>query len=104
MRINLNKCEFGKSELELLGYQMSHEGCAPTPAKVRAVTEFSQPKTIVELRRFLGMVNFYRKSLPHAAKVQAPCDVVNFTRHMENIKLSKLTGMTGGAMSLGKKS
>ena len=63
---------FRKSELEFLGYQINHEGCAPTPDKVRAITEFSQPKTIVELRRFLGMVNFYRKSLPHAAKVQAP--------------------------------
>ena len=72
LRINLNKCEFGKSELEYLGYQISHEGCASTPDKVRAITEFSQPKEIVVLRRFLGMANFYRKSLPHAAKVQAP--------------------------------
>ena len=27
---------------------------------------------MVELRRFLGLVNFYRRSLPHAAQIQKP--------------------------------
>ena len=35
---------------------------------------------------------------------QKYCDVVNFTRHIERIEFSKLTGLTGGVMSLGKKS
>ena len=72
LRININKCEFGKSELEFLGYKINHKGCSPTHDKVQAITEFVKPKTICELRRFLGMVNFYRKSLPRAAEIQAP--------------------------------
>ena len=72
LRININKCEFGKPELEFLGYRINHEGCSPTHDKVQAITEFAKPKTICELRRFLGMVNFYRKSLPRAAEIQAP--------------------------------
>ena len=72
LRINLGKCEFGKSELEFLGYRLNHKGCFPTPEKVQAITNFTKPKTIVELRRFLGMVNFYRRSHKHAAEVQAP--------------------------------
>lgn len=32
--------------------------------------EFPKPKTIKELRRFLGMTNFYRNNLPHAAEYQ----------------------------------
>ena len=72
LRINLNKCEFVKSKIEFLGYCINHEGCVPLPERVLAITRFPKPKTIVELRRFLGMVNFYRKNLPHAAQVQAP--------------------------------
>ena len=40
--------------------------------RLNAITNFQKPKTICELRRFLGMVNFYRKSLPRAAEIQAP--------------------------------
>ena len=66
LRIKLNKCEFGKSKIEFLGYGINHEGCVQSPERVLAITKFPKPKTIVELRRFLGMVNFYRKNLPHA--------------------------------------
>ena len=72
LRININKCGFGKPQLEFLGYLINHESCCPTPDKVRAMSNFKKPKTICELRRFLGMVNFYCKSLPRAAEIQAP--------------------------------
>ena len=72
LRINLSKCQFGETKLEFLGYLIDQESCRPTPDKVRAISEYPKPKTIVELRRFLGMVNFYRKNLKNAAEVQAP--------------------------------
>ena len=55
-----------------LHYCINHKGCVPSPERVLAITKFPKPKTIVELRRSLGMVNFYRKNLSHAAGVQAP--------------------------------
>ena len=42
------------------------------PAKVEAVQNFPEPKTVRELRRFLGMLNFYRRFIPNAAACQAP--------------------------------
>ena len=69
LRNNLSECQFGKSELNLLGYQINHEGCSPTLDKVQAIANFFKPKTVIELRRFLRMVNFYRKSLKHSAEV-----------------------------------
>lgn len=71
-RINFQKCVFGKEELEFLEHMISEHGCRPTPEKVKAVVEFPKPKTIVELRRFLGIVNFYRRNLPGATIVQEP--------------------------------
>ena len=72
LRINVAKCQFGCSELEFLGYTVNHDGCRPSVDRVAAIKRFSKPKTVVELRRFLGMVNFYRRCLPHAAERQAP--------------------------------
>lgn len=72
LRLNVDKCVFGAPELEFLGYSISSNGIRPTPHKVKALQEFPKPQTIAELRRFLGMINFYRRSLPNAATTQAP--------------------------------
>ncbi|XP_033224799.1 uncharacterized protein LOC117177867 [Belonocnema kinseyi] len=72
LRLNISKCQFGKSELEFLGHLVNRDGVKPTPEKVQAIVQFPKRRTIVELRRFLGLVNFYRRSLPQAAYVQAP--------------------------------
>ena len=72
LRLNVEKCEFGKTEITFLGYLINQEGCHPTKDRVQAITQFSKPQTVVELRRFLGMINFYRRNIPRATEVQAP--------------------------------
>ena len=72
LRLNVSKCQFGKSELEFLGNLISKDGFRPTPEKVQAIANFPKPRTVVELRRFLGLINFYRRSLQQAANLQAP--------------------------------
>ena len=69
--VNVNKCAFGQSTVEFLGYTVSENGISPLPDKVKAVTHYKRPETIEQLRRFLGMINFYRSHLPHAASHQA---------------------------------
>lgn len=70
--INVSKCVFGEPQVDFLGYAVSSSGTRPLLQKVEAIQNFSQPKTIKELRRFLGMVNFYRRFMPKAANIQAP--------------------------------
>lgn len=70
--INEGKCAFGKSEVTFLGFTISGEGTRPLDTKIKAIQEFSPPKTVNGLRRFLGMLNFYRRFIPHAAEEQAP--------------------------------
>lgn len=72
MVINTSKCVFGASEVTFLGYKVSSAGIKPLESKVEAISKFPLPKTVKELRRFLGMINFYRKFIPNAAKTQAP--------------------------------
>lgn len=72
--INTTKCIFGQPEVKFLGYSVSDKGTSPLKTKVQAILEFAVPKTAKELRRFLGMLNFYRRFIPNAAKLQAPLD------------------------------
>ncbi|GFY10331.1 hypothetical protein TNCV_2630091 [Trichonephila clavipes] len=42
----------------------------PLPDKVQAVLDYKQPETVGSLRKFLGLLNFYRRFLPKAAEHQ----------------------------------
>lgn len=70
--INPSKCVFGMSEVVFLGYKISAEGSQPPEDRIQALMDFPPPKTVQGMRRFLGMINFYRRYLPDAAKFQAP--------------------------------
>ncbi|KAG6453520.1 hypothetical protein O3G_MSEX008200 [Manduca sexta] len=68
--INLNKCSFGQSRIEFLGHEVSVDGIKPLTEKVEAIINFPKPKSITDLRRFLGMLNFYRPHIPNLASCQ----------------------------------
>jgi RNase H-like domain found in reverse transcriptase/Reverse transcriptase (RNA-dependent DNA polymerase)/Integrase zinc binding domain len=70
--LNREKCVFGQPVVEFLGHRVSAAGVAPLQSKVQAVQEFPQPHTVKQLMTFLGMLNFYRRFLPQAAKVLKP--------------------------------
>ena len=70
--INPSKCVFSKENVKFLGYEVSSRGIKPPQDKITAITAYPKPETIQDLRRFLGMVNFYRDSIPNAAHIQAP--------------------------------
>ncbi len=73
--VNAAKCVFGASEVEYLGHSISTHGTRPATAKVTAISDFPKPQTVKDLRKFLGMINFYRRFVKNAASIQAPLHV-----------------------------
>lgn len=69
--IKIEKCQFGKKEIEFLGFLVTAKGLSPTHRKIQALKEFPLPKTVSELRRFLAMVNYYHRFIKNAAEIQA---------------------------------
>ncbi|GFW54361.1 retrovirus-related Pol polyprotein from transposon opus [Trichonephila clavipes] len=69
--VNPQKCVFGQSELNFLGFLVSSNGISPLPEKIQFLKDFPLPKTVQELRRFLATLHFYHRFLKGAAEEQA---------------------------------
>jgi len=72
LKVNMKKSFFARAELEYLGYWITRDGIQPTANKVHAITNIAPPKSQKELRRFIGMVNYYRDMWIRRSHVLAP--------------------------------
>ena len=70
--INVLKCIFGVAEVPFIGYTISAAGIRAPEERVKVIQDYPLPKTAQGLRRFLGMLNFYRRFIPHASEFEAP--------------------------------
>jgi hypothetical protein len=68
-----------------LGHELSPEGVRPLEEKVEACKNFPKPTTEKELRRYLGMINYYRRFIPKAAQLLKPLfDSLTHTKKSSN--------------------
>ncbi|KFD59851.1 hypothetical protein M514_27964 [Trichuris suis] len=72
LRLNPGKCVLGTHETEYLGHLIDSMGIRPDPAKTEAIATFLSPKSVRELRRFLGMTGYYRRFVANYADIAAP--------------------------------
>lgn len=72
LSINLEKSKFCVPELPYLGFVLSQRGIRPNPDKIEAIVNFERPTSVRSLRRFLGMVNYYRRFISEFSEVTAP--------------------------------
>jgi cleavage and polyadenylation specificity factor subunit 1 len=72
LRINASKSHWCLKEVQYLGYQLTPTGYAPASSRITAITNFPPPTSEQQLRRVLGMLNFYRSHMPNYAIKAAP--------------------------------
>ena len=70
--LNPAKCIFGVPSLNFLGHQISAAGISPLPEKVQANQDFPTATSLRKLRECLGLINFYRRFIPHCATLLQP--------------------------------
>ena len=51
---------------------IDEQGITPVPEKVTAIQNFLQPTSLRQLRRFLGLVNYYRRFIPGYSRILTP--------------------------------
>jgi hypothetical protein len=67
-----SKCHFFRSQLHFLGHVVSANGLAPDPAKVETIVNWPSPRSLFEVRSFLGLTNYFRRFIQHYAHIAAP--------------------------------
>ncbi len=72
LKLNRNKCCFAARSITFLGHVVSHEGTKSNPGKVDAVVHFPVPKTITDIRSFLGLTRYYRNYVRGYSRLVVP--------------------------------
>ena len=63
LKVKPSKCRFAEKQVHYLGFSVSAAGVSPTHKNVLAAKQFPSPQTVKEVKRFLGLANFYRQHL-----------------------------------------
>lgn len=79
-----DKCEWAVRETSFLGFWLTPTGLKPWPRKVEAILKLDKPRTLKQLRAFVGMVNFYRLFHKRRAHIMAPLtDLTGLTKEQQ---------------------
>ncbi|GKD26059.1 putative reverse transcriptase domain-containing protein, partial [Tanacetum coccineum] len=67
-----SKCEFWLSKVQFLGHVIDSEGIHVDPAKIESIKDWASPKTLTEIRQFLGLAGYYQRFIEGFSKIAKP--------------------------------
>ena len=72
IKLKPSKCSFAQSQVTYLGHIVWQSGIKPDSEKISAVKDFPTPRTVKDIRSFLGLANYYRHFIKDFAKIASP--------------------------------
>ena len=72
LKLKPSKCQLLRHRVEFLGHIVSAEGVAVDPAKVEKVVNWPAPRTVSQLRSFLGLCTYYQNFIKDYSTVAKP--------------------------------
>ena len=74
-----SKCSLYQREVEFLGHYVGEHGLRVMEDKLQAVIDWPTPKTVREVRAFLGLTGFYRKFIRNYSSIALPLTALTRT-------------------------
>ena len=72
LKLKPTKCCVVTQEITYLGFRINPQGLSPLPVSLRLIQSVEAPKTVKQLRHFLGLVNRYLPFYQRLASLTAP--------------------------------
>ena len=69
---DIHKCKLFVREVEFCGHILGKGVRRPAPGKLMAIEKWEPPRTVSELRAFLGFTNYYSSYIKEYSKIAAP--------------------------------
>jgi hypothetical protein len=67
-----SKCAFAVNQVEYLGHIISGQGVVTDLAKIEAINYWPVPKSVTQLRSFLGLIGYYRRFIQNYGSICRP--------------------------------
>ena len=71
------KCNFLKKHIQYLGHIVSEKGISPMPEKLECIQKMPPPKTLKEVKHFLGLIGHYCKFVPKIFRFSPTAKCIN---------------------------
>ncbi len=69
LKLKLKKYEFAKHKIKVFSYKIDAKGIRSDPDKVKAILKQSHPTTIIEVKAFLKVAEFFKKYIKDFDKI-----------------------------------
>ena len=72
LKLKASKCEFMKSRVTYLGHVVSESGIETDPDKTEAIRTWPIPRSVKDVRAYLGFTGYYRRFIQNYARIARP--------------------------------
>ena len=84
LKVQMSKCKFCAPEVEYLGYLLTRNGIKPQLKKILAIQKLAVPRNVHEVRKLLGVIQYYRDMWPKRSHTLAPIAKLVSTKGLNN--------------------
>ena len=71
LHMKATKCSIAMDSIDFLGFNVSKDGIHPINNKVKSISYIKAPRNVRQLRRFLGIMSYYRNFIPNFSSLAA---------------------------------